>query len=213
MAFTDTCAQTCIAGIGFLREMHVDQRSLLPTKHCIMGVTKSRLEILGILLAKVEYAGSIAYTAVYICSGIDDLFLSTKIQSDLKILSDDYPSVSRACTQTVAPNNYDECHKPKDSWSCGLSIEIGQEIRNNSSTLLSCGQKRRYSKEMTDRQYQLCEKIMSCLSVHADSLPFHHKGSKVVRFCCHLLTILYHPFEPISRYDFISLFRIPVNFW
>ena len=109
LAFTDTCAQTCIAGIALLREMHVDQRSLIPTKHCIMGVTKARLEILGILLAKVEYAGNIAYTAVYICSGIDGLFLSTKIQSDLKILSDDYPSVSRACAQTEASNSNDEC--------------------------------------------------------------------------------------------------------
>jgi hypothetical protein len=68
---------------------------------------------------------------------------------------------------------------PRDSWSCGLCVEIGQETRNNASTLLSCGQKRRYSKEITDWQYKLCEKVLLCLSVHADSLPFHHKVSKV----------------------------------
>ena len=59
VAFTDTCAQTCIAGLALLRKMNVERQSLIPTKHCIMGVTKSRLEILGILLAKVEYTESL----------------------------------------------------------------------------------------------------------------------------------------------------------
>ena len=109
VAFTDTCAQTCIAGLALLRKMNVERQSLIPTKHCIMGVTKSRLEILGILLAKVEYGGNTAYTAVYVCSGIDGLFLSTKIQSDLQILSEEYPGVSRSCALTKTSSADNEC--------------------------------------------------------------------------------------------------------
>ena len=109
VAFTDTCAQTCIAGIALLRKMNVDEQSIIPTKHCIIGVTKSRLEILGILLAQVEYGANTAYTAIYVCSGIDGVFLSTKIQSDLKILSDKYPSVSQSCALTKAPSTENEC--------------------------------------------------------------------------------------------------------
>ena len=109
LAFTDTCAQTCIAGVVILRHMNVDQRSLIPTKHRIMGVTKSNLDICGILLAKIEYSGCSAYTAVYICNGVDGLFLSPKIQADLGILAKDYPNVSRFCAQIEEVNVESEC--------------------------------------------------------------------------------------------------------
>ena len=107
VAYTDTCAQTCIAGSMILRELNIDQRLLIPTQHCIRGVSKSKLDIRGILLARIEYTGCSAYTAIYICNGVDGIFLSTKIQSDLGILSKEYPSVSRSCAQIeeVAPES------------------------------------------------------------------------------------------------------------
>ena len=74
-----------------------------------MGVTKSSLDICGILLAKVEYSGCSAYTAVYICNGVDGVFLSPKVQADLGILAKGYPNVSHACAQIEEVNVESEC--------------------------------------------------------------------------------------------------------
>ena len=89
--YTDTCAQTCIAGEALLHEINVDRSSLIPTSHRIVGVTKQPLDVLGVLLAKVEYAGNVAHMAIYVCDGVDSLFLSRRVQSCLGIISEDYP--------------------------------------------------------------------------------------------------------------------------
>jgi len=103
--------------------------------------------------------------------------------------NEDYCGVCRnggqlLCCDTCPKVYHLNCHipalsdLPRDSWSCGLCVEIGQEAQATTPLGLG-GQKRRYSKEMTEWQYKLCEKILLCLSVHADSLPFHHKVSKI----------------------------------
>ena len=84
----------------------------MPTRHRIIGVTKRNLSIRGILLAKVEYAGKSTNTAVYICDGIDSLFLSRKIQTDLGIIPEEYPNVSKLYAHTGKATQKSECGCP-----------------------------------------------------------------------------------------------------
>merc|ERR1719318_583335 len=74
--------------------------------------------------------------------------------------NEDYCGVCRnggqlLCCDTCPKVYHLNCHipalsdLPRDSWSCGLCIEIGQETRT-STPVGACGQKRRYSKEMTE---------------------------------------------------------------
>jgi len=98
--------------------------------------------------------------------------------------NEDYCGVCRnggqlLCCDTCPKVYHLHCHVPvltdlpSDSWSCGLCANIGQEIRQTP------GQKRRYSEQISEWEVKLCEKICLYLLVHSDSLPFHHKVSKI----------------------------------
>lgn len=96
--------------------------------------------------------------------------------------NEDYCGVCRnggqlLCCDTCPKVYHLNCHVPaltglpSDSWSCGLCADIGNDTRP--------GHKRRYTEQLTDWERKLTEKIILSLFVHADSLPFHHKVSKV----------------------------------
>ena len=129
VAFTDTCAQTCIAGKDLLRELNIDQQTLHPTRHCIVMGTKASLDISGVLLAKMEYAGHTAYTAVYVSDDMDGLFLSKKVQTDLRILSVDYPEVDQSSsTDTTGHQKTRTAFTESNSQTLTFSNEIGSQL-------------------------------------------------------------------------------------
>ena len=99
-AYTDTCAQTCVAGETLLDKLNLSTDILIPTSHRIVGVTKQSLDIIGVLLATIHYRkDSTTNIAIYICRGIRGLFLSKKAQIDLGIISSEYPSKTSICAQ------------------------------------------------------------------------------------------------------------------
>ena len=65
-AFTDTCAQTCVAGRGFLAKFNVPESILVPTSHKIRGVTDQFLKILGFLLVEISLKLVKTYAVIYI---------------------------------------------------------------------------------------------------------------------------------------------------
>ena len=53
----DSGCQTCTAGVDFLEEIGCPLTFLIPTRHRIMGITKSSLDVIGSLLLRIEYGG------------------------------------------------------------------------------------------------------------------------------------------------------------
>ena len=110
-ACTDTGAQTCASGPDILHDLQLDREYLVPTSHKIIGVTQSPMNILGVILVKIEARGKVTHQVVYVSNNIKGFFLSEKTQSDLGILPPSYAtpntfqidaSLNNVCT---APQN------------------------------------------------------------------------------------------------------------
>ncbi len=100
-AFTDTCAQTCVAGQDLLSKVKMTEDMLIPTSHRIKGVTDQHLKILGVLLVEICYKSSKTIGVIYICDNVNGIFLSESVQKRLGIISSNYPEQSSACAQTT----------------------------------------------------------------------------------------------------------------
>ena len=77
-AIADTGCQTTTCGIDTLREMNIPEQCLIPTNHGIVGITDTRLNILGTLMLKMTYNGSETRQMVYVSSNPMGLYLSEK---------------------------------------------------------------------------------------------------------------------------------------
>ena len=100
-AFTDTCAQTCVAGKGFLMQVKMTKDMLIPTSHKIKGVTDQHLQILGLLLVEICFKSSKTFGVFFICDNVEGVFLSESVQKRLGIISDAYPETSSSCAQAT----------------------------------------------------------------------------------------------------------------
>ena len=100
-AFTDTCAQTCVAGRGLMLKFKLKEDMLIQTSHQIKGVTNQSLNILGILLVELSFKEAKTYGVFYICDNVKGIFLSESVQKRLGIISNAYPNVSNAFGQKV----------------------------------------------------------------------------------------------------------------
>ena len=52
-AIADSGCQTCTAGVDLLQKIRYPESCLLPTRHQIIGITNSQLEIIGSLLLQI----------------------------------------------------------------------------------------------------------------------------------------------------------------
>ena len=113
LAFTDTCAQTCVSGIELLRKLNLATDILLiPTSHKIIGVTVRNLDILGVLMVKLQRLQYSAQAAVFICNHINRIFVSSKIQMELGIIPFEYPNPRKSFAQVSEhslPDEQTEC--------------------------------------------------------------------------------------------------------
>ena len=101
LVFTDTCAQTCVSGIELLHKLNLATDILIPTSHKIIGVTGRNLDILGVLVVKLQHLQHSAQAAVYICNHINEIFVSSKIQMELGIIRiPEYQQVFRTGIRT-----------------------------------------------------------------------------------------------------------------
>ena len=88
---TDTGAQTCASGPELLHILNMDAQYLIPTSHRIMGVTQSCMDIMGVVLLRIEANDRVSHQVVYVSSNIKGFFLSQQAQIDLGILPGNYP--------------------------------------------------------------------------------------------------------------------------
>ena len=119
-AFTDTCAQTCIAGVEVLQKLNFKEENLIPSSHIIKGVTGKQVDIMGVLLAVMSYSGKSSHAAIYVCKNISGFFISPKVQKEIGILPSTYPDVQQAVPITSSvqashwsTHNIAECGCPK----------------------------------------------------------------------------------------------------
>ena len=82
-AFTDTCAQTCVSGVNMLHALNLSQDMVIPTSHQILGVTKRKLNIVGIVLVTVKFNATEWKTPVYISKDVNGFFLSETVQQEV----------------------------------------------------------------------------------------------------------------------------------
>ena len=73
-AVTDTGCQTSTAGTDFMQTMGMSERHLIPTCHKIVGITDTRLVILGVAMLEIEANGLSTKQMVYISSNSSGLY-------------------------------------------------------------------------------------------------------------------------------------------
>ena len=120
-AFTDTCAQTCVAGRDLMVKFRLNKGMLIETSHQIKGVTNEALNILGILLVEISFKGAKTYGVIYVCDNVNGIFLSENVQKRLGIISKSYPNVSNACSNSVIVT---ETKKDASMAKCGCPKRV-----------------------------------------------------------------------------------------
>ena len=111
-AFTDTCCQTCTAGLDFIELIGCPEAYLVPTSHNIIGITSSPLNIIGSVLLRMEAGGKVSRQMVYISRNCHGLYLSERALIDLEVIPHCFPhppasvaatSVETACCKEGVP--------------------------------------------------------------------------------------------------------------
>ena len=90
-AYTDTCCQTCTAGVDFIEQIGCPLEYLVPTTHRIIGITASSLEIVGSVLLRIEIDGKVSRQMVHISKNCHGLYLSEQALVDLGIIPSSFP--------------------------------------------------------------------------------------------------------------------------
>ena len=95
-AFADSCCQTCTAGTDVLEQIGIPESYTVPTKHRIVGITNSSLDISGAVLLRIEVAGRITRQMVHVSRNTRGLYLSEKALLELGLLPNGFPGVSKS---------------------------------------------------------------------------------------------------------------------
>ena len=109
-AVADTGCQTTTSGIDILEKLNISQRSLVPTTHRIVGITDTRLTIIGSLFLNIEYNGRSSKQMVHISNNSSGLYLSETACRDLGIVNENFPrSTTYARATSIEETNEDLC--------------------------------------------------------------------------------------------------------
>ena len=90
-AYTDTCCQTCTAGVDFIKAIGCPEEYLVPTSHNIIGITSAPLDIIGSVLVRIEVEGKVSRQMVHISRNCQGLYLSELALADLNVVPQSFP--------------------------------------------------------------------------------------------------------------------------
>ena len=65
-AVADTGCQTSTCGLDVLKVLNIPERYLIPTSHNIIGITDTRLMILGTMMLEITFKGKMTRQMVYV---------------------------------------------------------------------------------------------------------------------------------------------------
>ena len=108
-AIADSGCQTCTAGPELLNQLKCPYAYLVKTKHRIVGITHSPLNIMGTLFLKITKGEHTSNQMVYISKNCQGFYLSQTAMKDLHIVDKLFPHSISAATES----NPDECNCPK----------------------------------------------------------------------------------------------------
>ena len=112
-AIADTGCQTTTSGIGLLNILGMSENMLVPTKHRIVGITDTRLEIIGSVFIRIEYNEETTKQMVHISRNSSGLYLSEHACKELNIVHPDFPhspvSCISAASEAIGEEIADDC--------------------------------------------------------------------------------------------------------
>ena len=88
---TDSGCQTCTAGPEILKQLNCPASYLVRTRHRIIGITESSLDIIGALFLNIELNGRSTKQMVHISKNCRGFFLSQTAMKDLNIVPTNFP--------------------------------------------------------------------------------------------------------------------------
>jgi hypothetical protein len=107
-AVADTGCQRTTGGIDILRKLKISRRSLVPTTHRIVGITDTRLNVIGSLFLNIAHNGRTTNQMVHICDNSSGLYLSEAACRDLEIVDSDFPHHSVSAPAKMHEEEDDE---------------------------------------------------------------------------------------------------------
>ena len=90
-SIVDTGCQTTTSGIGLLEALRMSENMLVPTKHRIVGITDTSLEIIGSVFIQIQYNGATT-KQWFILRNTSGLYLSESACKDLKVVHPEFPN-------------------------------------------------------------------------------------------------------------------------
>ena len=117
-AIADTGCQTSTCGIDTLKTLKIPERYLIPTSHGIVGITDTRLQILGTLMLKITYMGKETKQMVYVSGNAVGLYLSEKALSDLGLIDRRFPNIENTTHLHAAVINATKNNDNQDDCKC-----------------------------------------------------------------------------------------------
>ena len=106
-AIADTGCQTCTSGSKLLKHLKVPLSYLIPTRHRIIGITDTTLEIKGALMLAITFNGNTCNQMVYIAGNASGLYLSEASLKDLGVITRDFPNTPLVLVMAALTNEAD----------------------------------------------------------------------------------------------------------
>ena len=99
-AVTDTGCQTTTCGAEILDILNIDRNHLIPTSHGILGITDTRLNIIGSIFAQIQLKNRSTKQMIHVSTNSSGLFLSLGACKDLAIVHRSFPDVDSYIAST-----------------------------------------------------------------------------------------------------------------
>lgn len=109
-AVTDSRCQTCTVGPEILQTLNCPTSYLIKTRHNIVGITNSPLNIIGVLFLQIGIGHKTTNQMVYISKNCRGFFLSQTAMKDLDVVPEDFPNHTHV---SAAIFEHIKCNCPK----------------------------------------------------------------------------------------------------
>ena len=100
-AISDSGCQTCTAGPEILRKLNCPPSYLVKTRHNIVGITESPLDIIGVLFLDIQLNTKTTKQMVYISKNCRGFFLSQTAMKDLHIIPNSFPQQTSSAFTSI----------------------------------------------------------------------------------------------------------------
>ena len=112
-AIADTGCQTCTAGMDLLVKLNCTQSTLVQTRHRIIGITDTDLDIQGALMVEIVHLDKRTKQMIHISSNTTGLYLSESALRELDLIDQDFPYQNVKNTRMAVAKTKNPCKCPR----------------------------------------------------------------------------------------------------